>query len=394
MVNEDARWMRRALKLAHNSFATPNPMVGCVLVRNGVIVGEGWTQPVGQAHAEAMALRDAGEHAKGAVAYVTLEPCCHWGRTPPCSDALIAAGIVRVVAATLDSNPRVGGQGIAQLRAAGIDVTVGVLEPEARAFNEAFFYFQETHTPFVTLKTAMTLDGKIATRTGNSQWITGAISRRYVHTLRAQAGAVMVGIETLLADDAQLTARLPNRALPRQPMRIIVDSQLRTPPTCRAVRAIGQAETALEQGNTDVGNVPTPLLIATTEQADSEREDVLRQAGAELVRLPATENGRVNLTALMKFLASRQIASVLVEGGGELNAALLADKLAHKMLCFVAPKLIGGRDAPTPIEGGGIAQMSNAILLDKLTIRRFGADIALEGRIQPSDKNIAANERE
>lgn len=373
--------MRRALKLARNSFATPNPMVGCVLTRNGTVVGEGWTQPVGQAHAEAMALRAAGEHAKGAAAYVTLEPCCHWGRTPPCSDALIAAGVARVVAATLDSNPRVGGQGIAQLRAAGIPVTVGVLEAEARAFNEAFFHFQETQTPFVTLKAAMTLDGKIATRAGHSQWITSAIARQYVHRLRAQAGAVMVGIGTLLADDAQLTARLPDMALPRQPMRIIVDSLLRTPPDCRAVRAI-QAAAEGQEPKDKAASVPAPLLIATTEQADRKREQILRQAGAEVVRLPAAENGRVDLKALMKVLASRQMSSVLVEGGGELNATLLAENLAHKMLCFVAPKLIGGRDAPTPIEGEGLAQMSDAVSLGKLTLRRFGPDVLLEGRIQ------------
>ncbi len=365
--------MRRALRLARNSFATPNPMVGCVLVRDGVVVGEGWTQPVGQAHAEAMALRAAGERAKGAVAYVTLEPCCHWGRTPPCSDALIAAQVARVVAATTDPNPRVSGQGIAQLRAAGVDVTVGVLEQEARVFNEAFFHFQAAKTPFVTLKSAMTLDGKIATHTGSSQWITGALARQYAHRLRAQAGAVMVGIGTLLADDAQLTARLPNLALPRQPMRIIVDSNLRTPPDCRAVRMIKEHDVEV--------NVPAPLLIATTARADGEREQVLRQAGAEVVRLPAMNDGRVNLTALMKLLAERQIISVLVEGGGELNASLLEARLAHKMLCFVAPKLIGGRDAPTPLEGMGIAQMADAILLDKLKVRRFGADIAVEGLI-------------
>ena len=379
-MKEDVFWMRRALKLAQNSFATPNPMVGCVLVRDGVVVGEGWTQPVGQAHAEAMALRDAGEHAKGATAYVTLEPCCHWGRTPPCSDALIAAGVARVVAATVDSNPSVGGQGIAQLRAAGIDVTVGVLEHEARAFNEAFFHFQATRTPFVTLKTAMTLDGKIATHTGSSQWITGATARRHAHQLRAQAGAVMVGIGTLLADDALLTARLPNVALPRQPARIIVDSRLRTPPDCRAVRAI-QPDTGARGENSAIAHVPAPLLIATTEQADSERAEILRNTGAEVLRLPATPGGRVDVTALMQVLASRQISSVLVEGGGELNAALLADGLAHKMLCFVAPKLVGGRDAPTPIEGEGIALMADAISLNKLTIRRFGADVALQAYI-------------
>ena len=226
--------MRRALRLAERGFTPPNPMVGCVLVRDGVNVGEGWHPYAGQPHAEVFALRAAGEKATGATAYVTLEPCSHFGRTPPCADALIAAKVKRVVVATPDPNPQVSGRGLARLQAAGIEVALGVLEAQARRVNEAFLHFHTTGIPFVTLKAAMTLDGKIATRTGDLQWITGPKARRFVHLQRARSGAVLVGIGTLLADDAQLTARLPGVTLPRQPLRIVVDSHLRTPPDCAA----------------------------------------------------------------------------------------------------------------------------------------------------------------
>ena len=375
-LTEDDRWMRRALRLAGNSYATPNPMVGCVLVREGVVVGEGWTQPVGLAHAERVALDQAGAWAHGAVAYVTLEPCAHHGRTPPCADALIAAGVSRVVAAVVDSDPRVGGKGIERLRNAGITVTVGVQESAARLVNETFFHFNATGTPFTTLKAAMTLDGKIATRTRQSRWITGAAARRHVHLLRAKSGAVMVGIGTLLADDAQLTARLPDILLPRQPLRIIVDSRLRTPLDSQAVR-IATAYPA-----------EMPLLIATTDTADSDRANALQCEGVEIVRLPGTADGRVDLKALFALLASRQIISVLVEGGGELNAGLLAAGLAQKALFFVAPKIVGGVSAPTPVEGAGVETMAGAWQLERLTTRRFGNDIALEGYFLPHGKTV------
>ncbi len=367
--------MRRALMLAERSFATPNPGVGCVLVRDSQVVGEGWTQPVGQSHAEVMALRMAGERARGATAYVTLEPCCHWGRTPPCTDALIAAGVICVVAATLDNNPRVGGQGLAQLNAAGIETRVGVLEAEARASNAAFLHYHATGSPLVTLKTAMSLDGKIATHTGSSQWITGSEARAYVHLLRAKSGAVMVGIGTLLADDAQLSARLGDTPAPRQPLRVIVDSRLRTPPDCRAVRLV--------RDTTQTGGIAAPLLIATTTDADAQREQALIAAGACVVRLPAAGEGRVDLTALMAHLAERKIISVLVEGGGELSAGLLESRLAHRVLFFIAPKLVGGQNAPTPIEGAGVAQMAEAIHLEDLNVMRFGRDLAVYAQIRP-----------
>lgn len=367
---EEIRWMRRALRLAERGFTPPNPMVGCVLVRDGVNVGEGWHPSAGQPHAEVFALRTAGAQAEGATAYVTLEPCSHFGRTPPCADALIAAKVRRVVAAALDPNPQVSGRGLAKLQAAGIEVVLGVLESQARHVNAAFLHFHTTGIPFVTLKAAMTLDGKIATRTGDSQWITGPKARRYVHLQRARSGAVLAGIGTLLADDAQLNARLPGIVLPRQPLRIVVDSHLRTPPDCAAVR---------------IAAPETPLLIATCAPADPERSRALLRDGVEILALPADPMGRVDLTALLQELAGRRIVSIWAEGGGELHAALLAAGLAHRAFFFLAPKLLGGKDAPTPLEGVGPAHMAQAVPLDSLTVHRFGPDLALEGRIIPQE---------
>lgn len=356
--------MRRALRLAQRGFAPPNPMVGCVIVRNGEPVGEGYHPKAGEPHAEVFALRAAGEKARSATAYVTLEPCCHFGRTPPCSRALIAAGVKRVVVAMVDPNPKVAGKGLEELRQVGIAVTVGVLEEQARRVNEAFIHFHTHGTPFVTLKAAMTLDGKIATHTSDSRWITGPRARQEVHRIRAQSGAVMVGIGTLLADDAELTARLPDPGAPRQPLRVIVDSRLRTPLDCRAVK---------------VANEECPLLIATTSRAPAQAEAALVRPGVEIARLPAGSEGHVDLKALMSLLAERSIISVLVEGGGILHAAMLEAGLYHKALLFYAPKIVGGRDAPTSVEGKGLAHMGDAWMLRDLQVRRLGGDLAVEG---------------
>lgn len=366
---EEVRWMRRALRLAAKGFTPPNPMVGCVIVRDGVLVAEGYHPCAGQPHAEVFALRAAGERARGATVYVTLEPCCHWGRTPPCTEALIAAGVRRVVAATTDPDPRVRGQGLARLRAAGIQTEVGLLEEPARRLNEAFLHFHATGRPFVTLKAAMTLDGKIATRTGDSRWITGEEARRYVHRLRAQSGAVLVGVGTVLVDNPALTARLQGKRVPRQPLRVIVDSHLRTPPDARAVQLIS------ESGS------DAPLLIATTEGAPAERAALLRERGVEVVEFTATPEGRVDLNALMAYLGEKRIISLFVEGGGTVHAAMLEARLAHRVLFFVAPRIIGGTDAPTPVEGSGGTRVAEAVPVRGLRVRRYGEDIALEGYV-------------
>lgn len=361
---DEDRWMRQALRLARKGFTPPNPRVGCVLVRDGEVVGEGYHPFAGQPHAEVFALRAAGERARGATAYVTLEPCCHHGKTPPCTDALIAAGVTRVVIAISDPNPRVSGGGAAQLRAAGIETVIGLRAKEARRLNEDFIHFHETKTPFVTLKAAMTLDGKIATHTGDSKWITGDTARRHVHLMRAQSGAVVAGVGTVLKDDPMLTARLPN--LPRQPLRVVVDSHLRTPLTAHCVRI---AELAPESA---------PLLVATTESAPAQREAALREKRIGVIRLPADKQGRVDLKALVQFLAEREIISLFVEGGGELHAGFLRAQLAHRVFFFVAPKLLGGANAPTPVEGEGFANMAEALPLRDIKFHRFHQDFGVE----------------
>jgi diaminohydroxyphosphoribosylaminopyrimidine deaminase/5-amino-6-(5-phosphoribosylamino)uracil reductase len=356
----DERWMRRALRLAARGYTPPNPMVGCVLVRDGVVVGEGFHAYAGAPHAEARALEAAGENARGSTAYVSLEPCVHFGKTPPCTQALIAAGVQRVVVAVMDPNPQVAGKGIAELEQAGVEVCIGVLEEAARQLNEAYFFFHRTGRPFVMLKVAMTLDGKIATHTGDSRWITEQKARHYVHRLRAQSGAVLCGSGTVLRDDPLLTARC--RSIPRQPLRVVLDSRLRIPPTAKIV------QTAHE----------SPVLLVTAPQADNTKAAALEASGVEIVRLPLGPDGHIALDALMEELSRRSITSVLVEGGGEIQAAFLASRHVQKLLWFIAPKLVGGQDAPSPIAGVGVATMAEAIRLSPLRVRRLGRDILLE----------------
>ena len=352
--------MRRALRLAERGFTPPNPMVGCVLVRDGKVVGEGYHRAAGLPHAEAEAVAVAGGSARGATAYVSLEPCAHTGRTSPCSRALIEAGIRRVVAAVQDPNPVVAGKGAAELRAAGIEVELGLMEAEARELNRAFFHFHATGMPFVTLKAAMSLDGKIATRTGDSKWITSEAARRYVHRLRAQSGAVLCGIGTVLADDSLLTARIPG--VPRQPLRVVLDSDLRTPPESRLARSAGEI----------------PTLIAVARGATGERAQELRAQGVEVLGLPRDASGRVLLQPLLEELGRREVISVLVEGGGETHAAFIEQRLFHRMMWFIAPKLIGGRSAPSSVEGTGAEMMDNAARLERLKVRRIGPDLLIE----------------
>ncbi len=363
-TTQDTRWMRRALALAARGFAPPNPMVGCVIVKDGLRVGEGFHPLAGQPHAEVFALRAAGAAASGAVAYVTLEPCCHHGRTGPCTEALIAAGIKKVVVATQDVDPRVAGKGITRLQAAGIEVETGLLAEESQQLNEAFFHFHTVGRPFVVLKAAMSLDGKIAAHTGISQWITGEKARKHVHSLRARSGAVMAGIGTVLADDPLLTARL-RPAAPRQPLRVVIDSHLRLPKSSKLVTTAAPS---------------TPVIVICTESADANAEKALVSEGLEVVRV-GHQNGRVDLSAAMRVLAARQIISVFCEGGGQLNASLLMAGLADRALFYVAPRLIGGECAPTPVEGKGAETPQQGWKLGELNVLHFGNDIAITGRI-------------
>jgi diaminohydroxyphosphoribosylaminopyrimidine deaminase/5-amino-6-(5-phosphoribosylamino)uracil reductase len=358
----DVQYMQQALELARGGlgFVSPNPLVGCVLVKDGAVVGQGYHQRFGGPHAEVHALQEAGPQARGAVLYVNLEPCSHIGKTPPCVDAVLQAGVKRVVVALRDPNPLVAGSGLSRLTAAGVVVTVGVCEAAAHKLNEAFVKYITTGRPFVTLKSAITLDGKIATRTGASQWITGELARLEGHRLRHAADAILVGIGTVLQDDPQLTTRLPDRQ-GVNPLRVIVDSTLRVPLHARV---------------NDVAN-DRRTLVVTTARAPVARSAPLRTRGVEVVCLPAYDDGRVDLETLLRYLGERGVASVLVEGGATLSATLLRRRLVDKVLLFVAPKIIGA-DGLSVVGPCGVETMAQVINLRDVVVQRLGDDVLLE----------------
>jgi len=367
----DERLMHPALALADKArgLTSPNPLVGAFVVRDGVVVGEGFHAKAGTPHAERLALAAAGEAARGATLYVTLEPCVHQGRTPPCVPAVLEAGIRRVVVAVLDPNPRVSGAGVAALRQAGLEVSAGCLEEEARRLNRPFFTWVTERRPFVTLKVAMSLDGKIAGWDRSSRWITGEAARREGHRLRSEADAIAVGISPILADDPELTVRL-EPAWPREPYRVVVDSHGRTPVTARVIAA----------------GRPERTLIAVTESAPGDRLRALEAAGSQVLRLPSRD-GRVDLNALMADLAQREVTALLLEGGGELNAGFLEAGLVDRVLVFVAPMLLGGRQSPTPLEGPGRG-LKEAFRLTGMTVRAMGEDLLIEGDIARGDADV------
>jgi diaminohydroxyphosphoribosylaminopyrimidine deaminase/5-amino-6-(5-phosphoribosylamino)uracil reductase len=359
-------YMERALSLARLALSNvrPNPAVGAVIVRDGSIIAEGHTQPPGSAHAEVVALRQGGEKTRGATMYVTLEPCCHFGRTPPCTRALIESGIAEVHIATLDPNPQVSGRGKTALEAAGVKTYLGEHEEEARQINEAYIKFMATGLPFVTAKFAMSLDGKIATRDGDSKWISGQGSRERVHQLRQAADAIMVGVNTVLCDDPQLTARGENgQPLESQPLRVIVDGEARTPATARLF------------------GKPGTTIVATTAAAPGDKVDKLRQVGAEVMRLPARD-GMVDLGALMRELGAREITSLLVEGGSTLLGSLFEQGLVDKVIAFIAPMIIGGREAKTAVGGKGAERIAQALKLENVKLERFGEDVMICGHLR------------
>lgn len=358
--------MRRALTLAKQGrFTHPNPKVGAVIVRNGEIVGEGWHVRPGTPHAEAMAFTAAGESARGATIYVTLEPCAHTHSADgsprvSCAERCIQAGVSRVICAMQDPDPRTSGRGFALLRDAGIEVMVGVVEAEARVLNRPFIKHRETGLPYILHKAAMTLDGKIATINGSSRWITGEESRAYVHrALRNTVDAVVVGVGTVIADDPSLTTRTGSRNV-HAPLRVILDSELRIPTAAR----VAESGTLVYATDTPVSRVRVP---AVTER------------GAEVVLLPPGPDGRVDLIVAMRHLAGERGAlSLLLESGGELAAGFYAARLVDTAMFFVAPKLVGGRDAATPIGGDGLTRdMNRAVRTGAMRVKRFGADIAI-----------------
>jgi len=359
----DEHYMGLALELARGTAGQTgiNPAVGCVIVKEGRIIGLGAHLRRGTAHAEVHALDMAGTEAEAATVYVTLEPCSHYGRTPPCAERLVKEKVAKVVVATEDPNPRVAGRGIALLRESGIEVAVGVRGQESRDLNEAFNKYIVTGMPFVTLKTASTLDGRIASRTGDSKWITSPHSREYVHLLRHRHQAVMVGSGTVQADDPELTTRLSVPAL--QPVRVIVDSALRLRPDARLLSP---------------DSAGGPVLVFTREGADPDKVSRLAALGAEVI--PVGGPGpRVDLSAALRELGAREIGSVLLEGGGQLNGAMLERRLVDKMVLFFAPKLIGGSGAPASFAFDGFERMEEAIRLTRTSVELFGEDICLTG---------------
>ncbi len=357
----DLSFMRAALNIAARGLGrvAPNPAVGCVIVHDGHVVGRGWTQPGGRPHAETEALARAGAAARGATAYVTLEPCAHHGVTPPCADALVEAGIARVVIACLDTDSRVSGRGVARLEAAGTSVTIGVCQAEALDLNAGFFLRTASGRPLVTLKTATTLDGFIATRTGESRWITGEGARARGHLMRARHDAIMVGVGTVAADDPDLTCRLPGLAA-ASPIRIIADGRLRTPLTARLVR------TARDH----------PTWIVTVPGTDKARLKALRECGLEVIEVPADAQGNPAPGAALAALGQRGLTRVLVEGGGRLAASFLAENLVDRISWFRAPLVIGGDGRPA-IGAYGIDHLDLAQRFQRISLEEVGGD-ALE----------------
>jgi diaminohydroxyphosphoribosylaminopyrimidine deaminase/5-amino-6-(5-phosphoribosylamino)uracil reductase len=361
-MTDDLLHMRAALALARRGLgnAWPNPAVGCVLVKDGRVIGRGWTQPGGRPHAETEALRRAGAAARGATAYVTLEPCSHHGRTPPCCEALAEAGIARVVMAMRDPDPRVNGRGLAMLRGAGIAVEEGLLEAEARALNAGFFRRIQAGMPVVTLKLASTLDGRIATATGESRWITGEAARREVHALRARHDAILVGSGTVLADDPDLTCRIPG--MERVPMlRVVADARLRTPPSARLVQSAGVA----------------PVLIMTAHGHPPAAQAPFMEAGADMVTVPAHAVGGLDLPSLLRALGRRGVTRVLAEGGAGLAAALLRQGLVDRLAWFHAPAVMGGDGHPA-LEGLRLAALSAMPRFRRVALRALGDDMLSE----------------
>ena len=359
-MNRDEKYMRLALKLARRAegLTNPNPTVGAVIVKNGKVVGRGYHKRCGLPHAEINALNDAGDKAKGAVLYVTLEPCDHFGRTPPCTDAIINSGIKRIVIGMKDPNPLNNGRGIKKMKRVGIKTSVGILESDATGLNRPFIKFSTTGLPYVTVKVAESLDGKIATRTGDSKWITGEDSRKYVHELRARVDAVMVGVNTVIKDDPVLLSRIPGT---KQPARVIVDTDLKVPRKSKIFSTV------------DI----SPVYIATIK-----KELGTGDRGPGCVISIKADRGRVDLRALLKKLGGIGMIHVLVEGGGELVASLVENRLADEFLFFIAPKIIGGRDALTPVEGNGINRMDQALTFNSMKVRKFKKDILIEAEME------------
>jgi len=368
MLVSSEDYMECALSLARLAmgYTSPNPAVGAVIVKNGLAVGTGYTQPAGSEHAEVMALRQAADKARGATMYVTLEPCSHHGRTPPCTQAIIDAGISEVHIALLDPNPLVSGCGVSKLNEAGIKTYVGGYQQEAHEINEAYIKHITTGLPFVIAKFAMSLDGKIATKTGHSKWISNEEARRYAHALRHTVDAIMVGINTIVSDNPRLTARgCGGRGGIRktQPLRLVVDSKGRVPMEAHIFEPPGEA------------------LLAVAEPFNARRKEELAQAGIEVLELPQRE-GLVDIEELLNVLGKRDIVTVLVEGGGKLLGSFFDYHLVDKVLAFISPIIIGGDEAKTAVGGNGVDSTVEALRLSRISIESFGDEVLVKGYVK------------
>ena len=368
----EEKYMRRAIDLAKkgSGHVNPNPLVGAVIVRDGEIIGEGYHECYGQLHAERNAIANAkkrGNSLEGSTIYVTLEPCCHYGKTPPCTEAIIEEKIAKVVVGSDDPNPLVSGKGFQMLREKGIEVIPHFLKEECDAINHVFFHYIRTGTPYVAMKYAMTMDGKIACYTGDSKWVTGEKSRAHVQTLRNHYKGIMAGIGTVLADDPMLNCRIEGG---RDPIRIIADSHLRIPMDSQLVRTAGQQ----------------PLIVACLPDADEEKAAQLQEKGVEVLRIPGvttadiTEEQKevISLPVLMKELGARKIDGILLEGGGQLNESALQAGIVDRIYCYIAPKIFGGAQAKTPVEGQGLTRAADAWQFNRIGMQEFGQDILLE----------------
>lgn len=354
----NSEYMLRAIELAKKGwgYTNPNPMVGAVIVKDGRIIGEGYHEKCGQLHAERNALKNLTESAEGADMYVTLEPCCHYGKTPPCTEAIIENKIARVFIGSADPNPKVAGKGARILREHGIKVTENVCRQQCDEINPVFFHYITKKRPYIVMKYAMTLDGKIATASGKSKWITGAKAREHVHYLRGGYAGILCGIGTVLADDPMLNARLEGA---HQPVRIVLDSKLRIPYESQIVQTAGEYRT---------------IIVCAGENS---RREALERKGCEVISIPGGD-GRIDLKELTAELGRRQIDSVLVEGGGEVHDAFRREQLVDHVCCYIAPKIFGGSLAKTPVEGPGINEVNEAMMLKNRRLTLLGDDILLE----------------
>ena len=362
----DEFYMQKAIKLSLRGMGlvNPNPVVGTVIVNNNEIIGEGYHASFGEAHAEVMAINNATTDCKGATMYVTLEPCSHFGKTPPCALKIIDSKFSRVVIGIVDPNPLVSGNGIKLLKDAGIYVTTGVLSNEIKKINEVFINYITNKTPFVVMKTASTFDGKIATTSGDSRWISGEESRKFIHNLRQQYSGIMVGINTITNDDPKLNVR-HFKGKKKHPVKIIIDSTARIPLNAKLLTSKNGAQT----------------IIAVTDKATAIKIKDLINIGVKVIVCPHTEQG-VDLKYLMNELGSMSIDSILLEGGGTLNYSALEKGIVNKIISIIAPKIVGGWDSPTTVAGKGIEQLSNAIKISHLSTKAIGDDIILEGYIE------------